>query len=280
MKATALLTAALCLAGCRTYSQEDGEKLAAQVYALETQLQATQKAVRDAEAKLATHDDQVADLKTKVDAMHSVAFKSAADFGVQLDTAMQELARLKGIAEGSKERLDVIESQLAKVSDEFKLSEEKRVTTTQSDAEKKAAVEEALRRERLFTDPAALMAEAVRLMNDRKIADARKLIREAMQKADAGQSEKLKKEADQLQFLIAETYYLEGNYQLAATEYNLVRKNHPKSDRVPEALFKMGQCFENLKLPEDAKLFYKTVVEKHAKSDAAKKAKERLAALK
>lgn len=280
MRHAAILGALLCLAGCRTYSQEEGEKLAAQVYALETQLQATQKAVRDAEAKLGTHDEQVADLKTKVDAMHSVAFKSAADFGVQLDTAMQEVARLKGIAEGSKERLDVIESQLAKVSDEFKLSEEKRVSTTQSDEQKKAAVEEALRRERLFTDPVALTGEAVRLMNDRKIAEARKLIREAMQRADAGQSEKLKKEGDNLQFLIAETYYLEGNYQLAATEYNLVRKNHPKSDRVPEALFKMGQCFENLKLPEDAKLFYKTVVEKHAKSDAAKRAKERLAALK
>jgi TolA-binding protein len=49
---------------------------------------------------------------------------------------------------------------------------------------------------------------------------------------------------------------------------------------VPEALFKMGQCFESLSLPDDAKLFYKTVVEKHAKSDAAKKARERLAALK
>jgi tetratricopeptide (TPR) repeat protein len=139
---------------------------------------------------------------------------------------------------------------------------------------------EALRRERLFTDPAALTAEVVKLMNDRKIAEARKLIREAVQRADAGQSDKLKKEQDSLQFLIAETYYLEGNYQLAATEYNLVRKNFPKSAKVPEALFKMGQCFESLSLPDDAKLFYKTVVEKHAKSDAAKKARERLAALK
>jgi TolA-binding protein len=270
----------VALTGCATYSQEDGEKLATQVYALETQLQATQKALRDTEAKLGTHDEQLADLKTKVDAMHSVAFKSAADFGVQLDGAMQELARLKGIAEGSKERLDAIESQLAKVSDEFKLAEDKRVTATQSEDQKKAAVEEALRRERLFTDPAALTAEVVKLMNDRKIAEARKLIREAVQRADAGQSDKLKKEQDSLQFLIAETYYLEGNYQLAATEYNLVRKNFPKSAKVPEALFKMGQCFESLSLPDDAKLFYKTVVEKHAKSDAAKKARERLAALK
>jgi TolA-binding protein len=275
-----LLIALLALAGCRSYSQEDGEKLATHVYALETQLQATQKALRDAETKLTTHDEQLADLKTKVDAMHSVAFKSAADFGVQLDGALQELARVKGLSEGSKERLDAIESQLAKVSDEFKLSEEKRVSTTQSEEQKKAAVEEALRRERLFTDPAALVGEAIRLMNDRKIGEARKLIREAIQRADAGQSDKLKKEADDLQFLIAETYYLEGNYQLAATEYNLVRKNYPRSDKVPESLYKMGQSFEALKLPDDAQVFYKAVVKEHPKSDAAKKAKERLAALK
>jgi len=268
------------LAGCATYSQKDGDKLAAQVYALQTQLSGSQKQLVELEAKQKGHSDTLADLVKKVDALHSVAFKSAADFGVQLDGAMQEVARMKGLAESSKERLDAIESQLAKVSDEFKLSEEKRISTTQSDDQKKAAVEDALKRERLFQDPGALIAEVVRLMNDRKINEGRKLLREGIARGEAGAAEKLKKEMDQLQYLIAESYYLETNYQLAATEYNAVRKNYPKSEKVPDALLKMGQCFEALKLPEDAKLFYKTVIEKHPKSEAAKQAKARLASLK
>ena len=47
-----------------------------------------------------------------------------------------------------------------------------------------------------------------------------------------------------------------------------------------DALYKLGQCFEKLKLPDDAKLFYKEVREKYPKSSVAKDAKARLDALK
>ena len=66
----------------------------------------------------------------------------------------------------------------------------------------------------------------------------------------------------------------------AAAEFNKVRKTYPNSTLTPEAFFKLGVCFENLKLPNDAKLFYNTVVKKYPKSKSADKAKKRLAALK
>ncbi len=263
---------------CASYSEEAGKRLETQVYGLETKVTALQSALKEAQDKQKLQVDQIADLQKRVDAMQTVSFKSAADFGVQLDTAMQEVARLKGVAEGSKERLDAIESQLARVADEFKLSEERKTSATASEEQKKAAVEEALKRERVMTDPNALVDEVVRLLNAQKPGDARKLLREFAQRAET--NERLKKDMDNVQFLIAETYFLEGNYQLAATEYNTVRKNYPKSEKNAESLYKMGQCFERLKLPEDAKLFYKTLVEKYPKSDAAKRAKDRLKELK
>jgi TolA-binding protein len=266
------------LAGCSYYSQKEGEKLAADTYALSTQVQALQKAVTENQKSIDKHNAQLADLVKQVQALNAAAFKNDADFGVQLDQALQEVARLKGLVEGSGERLNAIESQLNKVSDEFSLAEEKRRSSASTEEQKRASAEEALKRERLLSNPKTLIDEVVRLLNDQKAGEARKLLREASQRAES--DPRLKKELDVIQFLIAETYFIEGNYQLAATEYNSVRKTYPKSEKVPEALFKMGQCFEKLKLPEDAKLFYKTVVEKHPKSDAARRAKDRLKDLK
>ncbi|MFO0724218.1 MAG: tetratricopeptide repeat protein [Myxococcota bacterium] len=264
--------------GCATYSEEAGKKLEAQVYGLDTKVSAIQAALKEAQDKQKLQADQIADVTKRVDAMQSVSFKSAADFGVQLDSAMQEVARLKGVAEGSKERLDAIESQLARVADEAKLAEDRRTQAAASEEQKKAAAAEAAQRERILNDASALVDEVVRLLNAQKPNDARKLLREFSQRAET--NERLKRDMDNVQFLIAETYFLEGNYQLAATEYNTVRKNYPKSEKIPESLYKMGQCFERLKLPEDAKLFYKTLVDKYPKADAAKRAKERLKDLK
>lgn len=266
-KSCALIAAAL-LGGCAHYSQEDGERLANEVYALNTQVQALQKSLSESQKVSQTHAEQLALLAKQVQTLNTAAFKNDADFGVQLDQALQEVARLRGLVEGSKERLDAIDSQLNKVSD---LAEAQRKQTEASQEEQRA-------RERVLQSAAQVIEEATRLINSQKPADARRLLREFGQRAEG--DDKKKKDLDRVQFLLAETYFVEGSYQLAATEYNAVRKNFPKSSYVPEALFKMGLCFEKLKLPEDAKLFYKTVVDKHAKSDAAKRARERLKDLK
>lgn len=266
------------LSACAHYSQEDGERLANEVYALSTQVQALQKAINENQQTVEGQTAQIADLVKQVQALNTAAFKNDADFGVQLDQTLQEVARLKGMVEGSGDRLNAIESQLNKVSDEFSLAEEKRKTSIASEDQKRAAAEDAQRRERLLGSPTELVNAVVQLLNDQKPGEARKLLREASQRAETDGN--LKKILDSIQFLIAETYFLEGNYQLAATEYNAVRKSYPKSPKVPEALYKMGQCFEKLKLNTDAKVFYDAVVKQHPRSDAAKRAKERLKVLK
>ncbi len=51
---------------------------------------------------------------------------------------------------------------------------------------------------------------------------------------------------------------------------------HPK---MPAALFGIGQCFEQLSLNSDAKIFYEEILSSHASSEYATQAKERLKAL-
>ncbi len=60
---------------------------------------------------------------------------------------------------------------------------------------------------------------------------------------------------------------------LAFEEY---RKHNPKGAEYPEATLKIGMCFQNMSLKDDAKVFYKEVVEKFPKSKEASVAKSKL----
>ena len=151
-------------------------------------------------------------------------------------------------------------------------------TAAKSEEEKQRAVEDAKRRERLFADPPELFKEVEKMIGAGNAKDARNLLREFSLRAE--EDKRLKKFLENGQYWIAESYLAEANFQQAAAEFNKVRKSYPNSSFVPDSLFKLGVCFENLKLPEDAKLFYTTVLKKHAKSKAADKAKKRLKDLK
>jgi TolA-binding protein len=268
--------------GCAYYKQADGEKLANEVYGLNTQIQALKRQVEESQKDLQRQDKQLAQMTETLNSLNTTARRNDADFGAQLDEALQEVARMKGLVEPFRERLDNMESKVNKVGEEIDVRvhglEEKSKIELAKAEDKMKAEEEAARRARLLANPSALMDEVVRLVNGQHPADARKLLREFSVKAASDPS--LGKQADVAQYFLAETYFLEANYQAAATEFNTVRKNFPKSAKVPDALVRMGECFEKLNLPSDAKIFYKSVLEKHPKSEAAKRAKEHLAALK
>ena len=65
MNAKTLLLVLGAASGCAAYPQKEGEKLAAQVYALQTQLNATQKTLTDVEASAKIHAEQIAELTKK-----------------------------------------------------------------------------------------------------------------------------------------------------------------------------------------------------------------------
>ncbi len=262
---------ALLLSACAHYSQDDGEKLANEVYGHSTQLQALQKSLKDSQKTIDRQDEQLGDLRSEVDTMSKAARRNDADLGVQVDELMQQTAQLKGLVETFRDRMEKAEAEVVR------LTEESKIGMATSEEEKTKAIEAARERERVLSNPEALTEEVKRLMAAKSYEEARGMLLEFGQRAK--DDKRLGRWADDAQFLIGETFFAEEDYKRAATEFNAVRKKFPKSKKVPEALYKMGLCFERLKLPEDAGLFYQTLRKQYPKSKAAKRARKRLKAL-
>ena len=81
-------------------------------------------------------------------------------------------------------------------------------------------------------------------------------------------------------FTKAESLFGKSQWKNAILEYNKYRENYPKGKNYSEATYKIGVCFQELKMQEDAKGFFQEVVEKYPKSKFAKSAKYRLNQLK
>lgn len=91
--------------------------------------------------------------------------------------------------------------------------------------------------------------------------------------------EKLLSEAEEgaeladLRYLLAETWYHEGEYQSAILAYQEVVDHHGESDRAPWAMLRQGECFEGLGQRDNATLFYDDVTRLFPRSKAAREAK-------
>jgi tol-pal system protein YbgF len=272
----------IVLAPACGFPREQGERLMNEVSALQTQASAIQQALSELQETSKRQNESLSKLDREVAQLNSAARRNDADLGVQLDQALQSVGRLRGQVESWEGRLSTVESDVKKAQDELdlrfqKLTDQQRVQEA-SQAEKDRAEADRLKNERLLSNPTALFAEVDRLIGEGKAGDARKLLREFTIRAKGDKN--LEKSLPDAQYYIGETYYAAQDWQQAASEYNNVRKNYGKSARVPDALFKLGMCFEKLKLPDDAKLFYETIVQKHPKSSVAKDARARLAELK
>jgi tol-pal system protein YbgF len=86
--------------------------------------------------------------------------------------------------------------------------------------------------------------------------------------------------ADNAQFWIGETYYLEKWYEKAILEYQNVIEKYPKGNKVQAALLKQGFSFLNLGDKANARLILKELVDKHPQSNEAAIARKKLEAIK
>ena len=85
--------------------------------------------------------------------------------------------------------------------------------------------------------------------------------------------------ADNAQYWIGESYYALQNFDQAIVEFDLVRKDYPKSDKVPAAWLKIGYSFAELGNRVDARLFLQEVINRFPQSKEAEKARDRIRSL-
>lgn len=81
-------------------------------------------------------------------------------------------------------------------------------------------------------------------------------------------------------FEIAEDKFKASQWRSAVLSYQDYRTKNPRGSFYAEATYKIGVCFQELKAPGDAKAFYKEVIAKFPKSDAARRASYRLKRIK
>jgi len=93
-------------------------------------------------------------------------------------------------------------------------------------------------------------------------------------------SEESKKDGKHNSYDVAQDYFQEKDWKKAILNFEKYREENPKGSKVPSAIYKIGLCFQELKMIDEAKTFYEELIAKYPKSEDARKAKSKLKNLK
>ncbi|HVO31970.1 MAG TPA: tol-pal system protein YbgF [bacterium] len=85
--------------------------------------------------------------------------------------------------------------------------------------------------------------------------------------------------ADNAYYWMGEIYYTQGEYSLALDEFQKVPELYPGGNKVPDALLKLGLCYQGLNDVKNAAKTLKQLVDAYPQSAAAEKGRQKLAAL-
>jgi tol-pal system protein YbgF len=272
MRRLALLSLVL-LSGC-FYPSSRGRALEAKVDRLGADNARMAEELKQAREQLAATlpriDEKVAQVTEALDSLDKASRRNDADIGIQLQKTVEDMAQLRGQVETYLYKISELETSLARVTEES----EKRMLALQGSA----AVKEA---------EAKKQAEALARPTDKK-----EFLELAQERAKAGEplvarqlfTEFLKKWAKdalagEAHFGLGETYFTEDKCREALFEYGKVIQDHAKSASAPDAYLRSSDCFAKLKMKDESRLALEELVKSYPKTEAAKKAKAKLAEL-
>lgn len=204
-------------------------------------------------------DETSTQLQAALDQLDRATRTTGANMGVKVDTAVQDIAVLRGQLESQQFKMQELEQKLAAAP---------AVGPATATPEPK---KEELKRP---DDP----KEFLKLAADQARAGeqdlARKLYTEFLKKfpRDEGVGE--------AHFAIGELFFGEQKCREALYEYGKVIQDYAKSKSAPTAYLRSSECFKQLKMNDEARLALEELLKSHPKSDAAKTAKTKLAELK
>ena len=126
----------------------------------------------------------------------------------------------------------------------------------------------------------SLKAQLAALQDENKKAAAAHAEASAAREAKEAKDAKDAAEAAKNPFAVAEEKFEKKSWREAILDYEKYRKANPKGKQVATATYKIGVCFQELGLADDARAFYEEVVSKYPKAKEASKAQTRLKKLK
>lgn len=252
-----LLLAAACLLASSTAcwtSAGEGEDMRRDIRALQVDLRAQKTTDAAERERLKAETAQKAkDLSDAVEALNRAARKSGADLAVDLERAQGDVSTLRGQMEVLQHRLDQLEARQGE--GERKL------------AEAQAALEQ--RKKQQYeaehpTDKAAIYALALKKLDAGETGRARELLTDFLARFRSDP------QAAAAQYWLGETFFQERRYNDAIVELQKVLKERKSSDKVPDALLKIGLSFQALGDCAKAQLFFDEVATNHKATEAAR----------
>lgn len=254
-----LLLAALCSA-CVTTAQE-GQQMRQNIAALRADLDKETRAAAASREQLAAEQAQKAkELQDALDQLNRAARKSGADLAVDLEKAQNDEASLHGTLEVIQHRLDGLEKQSQQQQQEL-------VALNQFMAQRQKAEEKAEHP----TDRMGIYALGRSRLDAGQVPRARELFQDFLSRFPKDEL------APNAQYWLGETYYDEQKWNEAIVEFQKVLKDYKGSDKVPDALLRIGMAFQAQGDCQNAQLFFEEVLQQHRTSPAAKGAREHAA---
>ncbi len=246
---------ALTFSAC-FFPADRGRLLESRVDRLQDDNQKLQKELSEATGQL---QDTTQRLKSAVEQLDSASKSSGANMGVKVDTAIQEMATLRGQLESSQFKVAELEQKLSAAS-----------ATPQPEAKPVEPKKEELKKP---DDPKEFLALASDKFKAKDTEGARKLLTEFLKRWPRDEN------IGEARFALGETYFEDKKCREALYEFGKVIQDFAKTKNAPTAYLRSADCFKDLKMAAESKLALEEVVKQFPKSDSAKVAKARLTEL-
>jgi tol-pal system protein YbgF len=254
------LAGAVAVCGCWT-SAGDGEQMRRDIDALQASLRAQRESNAAEQERIKAESTQKAkELREAMDALNRAARKSGADLAVDLEKAQNDVAQLHGQLEVLQHRQDELEAKQGE--------RDRKLAETTAALEKNKKQLDAAEHP---TDKAGIYALAVKKLDGGETGRARELLTDFLSRFH---SDPL---AGKAQYWLGETYYAERRFKDAIVEYQKVIKEWKTSEKVSDALLKIGLSFQNTGDCSKARLFFDEVTASHRGTEAARIAKVKAA---
>lgn len=254
------------VSGCVT-TAEQGRRMEYRLASLEVML------YEEAEARNRAIEDEVVRLEGKIQELSEAlenygltARKTRADVGVTVDSLQEEIRGLRG-------RIDELRFELDRGRQEHQRSKhvlERRIAGFEGEeAVAKLEAREAAEGTARPDSPEPFLEMARERVESGEYAIARNFLLEFQRRWPEHES------ADDAQFLVAETYFQEGDHRSAILEFNKIRERFPDSHFMARSLLRLGECFAALDLKREAGDFFNAVIGGFPDNPAAEEAKEK-----
>ena len=246
----------LAVPACWT-SAGDGEQMRRDIAALQADLKTEQAANAAERAQLTAQSAQKAkDLQDAMDALNRAARKSGADLSVDLEKAQTDITRLSGQIEVLDHRIEVLEGKQG--------AEEKQLADTSAFVDQRKKQLDAAEHP---TDKAGIYALAQKKIDQGDFQRARELLQDFLTRFHGDAL------APNAQYWLGETFYAQKRYDDAIVAFQKVLKEWKTSEKVPDALTRIGLSFQNLGDCPKALLFFDEVAADHRGTEAARVAR-------